>query len=290
MLVHADDFGRLSGDAFTIKLMCCPATKRSTEEIEGAIVRMASDKSNLVSWYENDGERVVSILEWDEMQPKTLIGKRTVSKFPAKSSSCVDLPVDSRKFQEIPGNSTLDKTKIRLRTDKTENRQEGPLTNVRGLGALPGEDAPRDKIDYDGIVTAWAEVFKDERLVAVPRKTTESRRKHIRARVSQAAKNDDKGQDWKTAEPWRRFFEYIRKDCRSWWANWGGLTFDWLFQSENNMQKAIEGNYSRGRGNESKDSLMPAAWDQEWIDSLDDEPTTGRTLVMKPRKTQEEQP
>jgi hypothetical protein len=104
LVIHADDYGRLQGDAFTIKLMCLPVSPRPLEAF--AIALQQLDAAGLITWYEAAGKRYIQIrnFEWHQHG----LHKRTRSQFP-------EIPGSSGKFPEIPSEGTKEK----------EGRKEG---------------------------------------------------------------------------------------------------------------------------------------------------------------------
>ena len=123
LVVNADDFGLLSGDLMTLKLTCCPGSVRSLAELSDALSLL--EKARLVVVYELAKQQVVEVSEWDEKQPRSLIGKRTAPKYPILDENRVEqryLPGNSRKFQEIP-RQTETETETETETDtETEQR------------------------------------------------------------------------------------------------------------------------------------------------------------------------
>jgi hypothetical protein len=101
LVIHADDYGRLQGDAFTVKLMCLPVSPRPLETF--AIALQQLDAADLITWYEVAGKRYIEIVNFDGHQSG--LHKRTQSKFP-------DIPGNSGKFpvKRREGKGTKDNT------------------------------------------------------------------------------------------------------------------------------------------------------------------------------------
>ncbi len=78
LVACADDFGRQSGDAFTVKLVVFPSSPRKEEDFGAALKAMAA--ADLIKWYEADGVQVVEIVDFETHQPG--LSRRTESKFP----------------------------------------------------------------------------------------------------------------------------------------------------------------------------------------------------------------
>lgn len=116
VLTHSDDFGRLQGDAFTVKHMCFPSSPRSVRDFTVALDYLHN--VGLICRYEAASKLYIQIENFDPHQSG--LHKRTASGFP-------DIPDDSRKFREIPGQE-----KGRELKGSEENRTEGnriPVTN-----------------------------------------------------------------------------------------------------------------------------------------------------------------
>jgi hypothetical protein len=94
IVVNADDFGRLEGDAFTVKHKVFPVSSRTEEDFETVLQAMCA--VGLIRFYEVGGNRYLEIVNFDREQPG--LHKRTKSDYP-------DPPEDFGKFQEFPGNS-----------------------------------------------------------------------------------------------------------------------------------------------------------------------------------------
>jgi len=143
MVVQADDFGRLPGDPLHVKLICCPGSPRTIDEIASAIDTLRSPERHLVCLYSGeDGAKVIEIAEWDTTQPKTLIGKRTSSKFAERNGNS-DVPASSSKFQEVPAQTeTETETESQTETETESRSPTEPLSvsvpEPRRVNPLPG--------------------------------------------------------------------------------------------------------------------------------------------------------
>lgn len=96
LVAHADDFGRQSGDSFTVKHQIDPTSPRTLVEFDEALDGMAN--VGLLVRYDNKGTQVLSITDFENHQ--TGLHKRTESRFPPPPPA--ELPGN---FPEIPGNS-----------------------------------------------------------------------------------------------------------------------------------------------------------------------------------------
>jgi hypothetical protein len=92
---HADDFGRLDGDPYWIKLNIFPGLANAKLVNESDIVLCLDilHDVNLIVYYQVSKKWYIQIINFDEHQ--TGLNKRTESKFPAFQGN-------SEKFSEIP--------------------------------------------------------------------------------------------------------------------------------------------------------------------------------------------
>ena len=79
---HADDFGRLDGDPYWIKLNILPGIADcgliTEKEITDCLIAM--NKVNLIHYYSIEGKNYIQIIDFEKHQVG--LGKRTESKFP----------------------------------------------------------------------------------------------------------------------------------------------------------------------------------------------------------------
>ncbi len=62
LIAHADDWGCLQGDVFTVKHLIDPTSPRRLADFETALTALHA--VGLVTWYEADGRRVVHVRGW----------------------------------------------------------------------------------------------------------------------------------------------------------------------------------------------------------------------------------
>lgn len=91
IVTHSDDFGRLEGDAFTIKHKIFPSSPRQERDFQAALDAMHA--AGLIYLYIAQGVTCIQVLAFDEHQSG--LHKRTKSRFP-------EPPGDSGNFPEIP--------------------------------------------------------------------------------------------------------------------------------------------------------------------------------------------
>ncbi len=101
IVVNADDFGRLEGDAFTVKHKVFPVSPRTEEDFETVLQAMSA--VGLIRFYEVGGDRYLEIVNFDREQPG--LHKRTKSDYPDPPGGFWEIPGSSRKFPRLPGNS-----------------------------------------------------------------------------------------------------------------------------------------------------------------------------------------
>lgn len=112
IVAHADDFGRQSGDAFTVKHQVFPVSPRTEAEFESAILDLV--RCGLIERYDGgNGEPVLQVVSFESHQVG--LHKRSSSRFP-------EPPGTSGKFPEIPSE---------------EKRREENSTEGKGTAAAP---------------------------------------------------------------------------------------------------------------------------------------------------------
>src|SRR5262245_34894028 len=66
LVVHADDFGRLQGDLFTVKNVVDPSSPRKLSEFETALQALA--QVELIAWYEVEGRKFIQVNNFEQHQ------------------------------------------------------------------------------------------------------------------------------------------------------------------------------------------------------------------------------
>ena len=89
VVANTDDFGRMPGDAFTVKNVVLPSSSRSEAEFDRALDALQT--VNLIIRYEIEDVLYLQVCKFDEHQPN--LHKRCKSKFP--------------EFPESPGDSGI---------------------------------------------------------------------------------------------------------------------------------------------------------------------------------------
>ena len=227
IVVHADDFGRLDGDAFTIKHMVFPVSPHSEADFETAL--QAMHEVGLICLYEVGGNRYVQVVNFDREQPG--LNKRTSSTYPDPP----DISGNSGKFQEIPETSGK-VVEIPSRTEQTQNRTDSEQNGTEDTQNGTAADAALSRTPE-----VLVEIYKAEnkKLPQVLEFGPE-RRDKCRHRL---ARNPRKFID--------RFTRAVIKAqetpflCgegdRGWKAD-----FDWFIANDRNVIRVLEGRYDSG--------------------------------------------
>lgn len=131
LLPHTDDFGRMSGDPFSVKMTALPASLRPIEQFTAALKMLHAAK--LIDLYEVDAAIFLQISKFEEHQSG--LHKRTASKIPAPSG----------KFPEIPGNS---RSRARAELNRTElkGRERTSTTDVPNLRQGDSSESPQNPL------------------------------------------------------------------------------------------------------------------------------------------------
>lgn len=157
LVVHADDFGRLQGDAFTVKHQCWPTSPRSVEEFNAAL--SALHRVGMVQRYAVDGREYLCVVNFEPHQPG--LNKRTRSKLPDPP----ELPGISRKLPDTPdvvGSVPVIPSEQNRTEQKGTERKSTPRARVTDHGferfwaVYPKKDAKADALK------TWRQVKPDE--------------------------------------------------------------------------------------------------------------------------------
>jgi hypothetical protein len=144
LVMHADDYGRLQGDVYTVKQVCYPCSPRSLEEFAAALQIL--DAVQLIVWYAAGGKRYVQIVDFDAHQVG--LHKRTAPRIPAPNglapdaACCQILPGHSGKYPDIPGNSGLREEKRREEKIR-EDEERAPPARASESHVVRTQKAPR---------------------------------------------------------------------------------------------------------------------------------------------------
>jgi hypothetical protein len=96
IVVNADDFGRLEGDAFTVQHKVFPVSPHPEEDFERVL--QAMNEVGLIRFYHVDMDRYLEIVKFDREQPG--LHRRTKSDYP-------DPPGVPEEFGNFPEGQNL---------------------------------------------------------------------------------------------------------------------------------------------------------------------------------------
>ncbi len=99
LVSHADDFGRLQGDAFTVKHMCFPISPRSKDQFAQGLSYLQD--VTLIQWYQVDDKQYVQVLNFEAHQQG--LHKRTESVFPEYPGTSGKFTVARARGTELKG-------------------------------------------------------------------------------------------------------------------------------------------------------------------------------------------
>jgi hypothetical protein len=122
LVAHADDWGRLAGDEFTIKHAIVPTSPRPEADIARALECL--DTTQLIRWYSADGRNWIQIQQFDEHQSG--LHKRTTSAIP---------PPPRPDSPDIPGTPGISGSRARAELKGTEGKgieRKGKEGNPKG--------------------------------------------------------------------------------------------------------------------------------------------------------------
>jgi hypothetical protein len=208
IVVSCDDFGRLEGDAFTIKHKVFPISPYREEEFE--IVLQAMNEVGLVRLYFAGGDRFLEVVNFDREQPN--LNKRTKSEFPDPQ---VDFGI-SKNILEIPLEPNLTKPNL---TEPNSTAADAALSKSSEV---------------------LVEIYKAENKVLPDiLEFTKERRKQCRTRL---AKNPDKFIDQFTRAVIKaQETPFLRGEGSQGWR----ADFDWFISNDRNVVKVMEGKYDQ---------------------------------------------
>lgn len=137
LIPHVDDFGRMTGDPFSIKMTVLPASPRPISEFWQAL--SALHDVGLIAVYQDKGDIWLQVNKFDDHQ--TGLHKRTESRIPKPSG----------KFPEIPGNSWSRARAEENRTELkgTEEKSTPTPVVVSSNGVQRSTHSPRSQSEQD---------------------------------------------------------------------------------------------------------------------------------------------
>ena len=237
IVVNADDFGRLEGDAFTVKHKVFPVSPRTEEDFE--TVLKAMNEVGLIRFYQSGSDRYLEIVNFDREQPG--LSRRTKSSFPdppeshQESGNLPEVPGNSWESREIHGDS-VNPHEIHGRTEQTPNptdcEPKGTEQTRNGTAAVAALSKTPDVL---------VEIYKAENKV-LPQvlEFGPQRREKCRHRL---ARDPAKFIDQFTRAVIRaQETPFLRGEGdRGWKAD-----FDWFVANDHNVIRVLEGRYDSG--------------------------------------------
>ena len=191
--------------------------KRYLEISQKAKRKVVIDKYNLV--FISSEEKPISSEEIPVSSEEISINSEEIHNEEAFPPKCSEFPFNNK-----------DKSKnILLSNDSVQNSDSGVEDSAERI--VP---PIREKPDYEKVVGLWHDICK-----SYPRVTrlTDKRKKKIEQRMKEL--------DW-DYEQLRRIFEKMEASTFMRGGSWA--SFDWVFTSEGNMIKVLEGNYDDKTG------------------------------------------
>lgn len=148
LVTHADDWGRQSGDAFTVKHAVFPTSPRRESDFSAALVAMA--QVGLIEWYNADGVQVIQIVDFSPHQPGLRKRPDRSSRFPVRG----DFPPIGAQITPLGENSSLRELNL------TELNRTEPIQSS-GADAPAGDvtDRGKESPDLAGFIARFCELF-----------------------------------------------------------------------------------------------------------------------------------
>lgn len=120
MIPHADDWGRMAGNARTIRALVIPLVDTTDTDVEDALQEI--EGAGLISRYSASRTQLLCFPTWESHQLG--LHRRTASKYP-------EPPVVQDEFQEVPGSSGLREEKG---TEQKRTEGKGTRAPARPVG------------------------------------------------------------------------------------------------------------------------------------------------------------
>lgn len=149
MVAHADDWGCMQGDAFTVKHLVDPTSPRPVSEFALALAHMHN--VGLIAWYEADDKQIVSIRGFAAHQSLRGHDKDGRTRpFPAPSENISKIDVFAQKRPTPPKSALREEKRTEEKRTELNGREESNVAPLRpravyGPGAGAGSN-PRDHL------------------------------------------------------------------------------------------------------------------------------------------------
>lgn len=160
LVAHSDDYGRLDGDAETLKLVCDPGAPRPVSDFVKALEQM--ECVGLVRRYDVAGSAWLQIVKFDEHQPG-LLSKRIAPKSPSP-------PTDTEKSgSSVPTKPNLTKPNLTQKSICAE-ASSTPDTSLPVMTFPTVGTGPKEWILTSAQVDKWSESYPGLDIKAEARK------------------------------------------------------------------------------------------------------------------------
>lgn len=146
LIPHVDDFGRMSGDSFTIHLQVFPGCSRIDADFEAAL--QAMHEVQLVTLYVVKDDIWLQVNKFQDHQQG--LANRTASKIPDPPADvCQQLPTNVSNYYSR-ARAELKRTKENLTKENTQNRDNRVIGNpsVLSTSAIARNHFSRKELDH----------------------------------------------------------------------------------------------------------------------------------------------
>ena len=215
---------------------------------------MVKALKNMVETLSSEGLKKAIYTRYQTLFPNSQTGEYPINTLSIPYRYPIDTPPIPIGEVEVELEVEVEvESELRSKTNLTSlNAEENPLGVSPSLPDdakkpnLPPPDPPSKKgpvVPYGKIMALWNEILTPAGRPAI-RGMTDLRKDKLRRLWI------DRGEvgDFRDIDVWRKFFEYIVKQC-PFVMQGGWFGFDWIL-SPSNFQKLIEGNYEERRGGE----------------------------------------
>lgn len=147
IVANTDDFGRMAGDAFTVKHAVFPTSPRRESEFQAALVAMHN--AQLIVLYADDaGQSVIQVRQFETHQPG--LSKRTKSRFS-------EPPVKFTEIREVP--KQLNRTELK----GTEGKRTEPLQSPEEPGTDEDSAKKAENREIAEFLVRFCSLYREHR-------------------------------------------------------------------------------------------------------------------------------
>jgi len=225
LIAHADDWGRLPGDVFTVKHLVHPTSPRKLQDFDAALGALHT--AGLIQQYEADEKRVIFICGWfAHQQLKGHDKDGRTSNFPPPPENANDFKVSAQSRPTAP-KAALREKKGREEKGREEEEQPPPLAVVPS-----DEDPSTPHCKVEAFVQLWNTTVSSP--ISQCKGISDQRREKIRLRLKERPIGE-----------WLAIFQRIEasgfchgKNERGW-----TMSLDWLVKNDEHALRVLEGKY-----------------------------------------------